>query len=96
MPGSASEDVTFDATLHKGSGEVRGEVLLRDRARSRFTLGLFARAEGDTIRLDLAGEGGSAHWRPGFLPRWSTPPGRRRSTCGPSWAFPRATAPRDA
>jgi hypothetical protein len=67
VPGSASEDVTFDATLHKGSGEVRGEVLLRDRARSRFTLGLYARADGDTIRLDLAGEGGLAPLAP-WLP----------------------------
>ena len=66
-PGSSSEDVTFDATLHKGSGEVRGEVLLRDRARSRFTLGLHARADGDTIRLDLAGEGGLAPLAP-WLP----------------------------
>jgi hypothetical protein len=70
VPGAASEDMTFDATFHKGKGEVRGEVLLRDRARSTFTLGLVARAEGDTIRLDLAGEGGLtplAPWLPTAL-----------------------------
>ena len=46
---------------------MRGEVLLRDRARSRLTLGLYARAEGDTVRLDLAGEGGLAPLAP-WLP----------------------------
>ena len=66
-PSSTSEDVTFDATLHKTSGEVRGEVLLKDRARSRFTVGLSARADGDTIRLDLVGEGGVAPLAP-WLP----------------------------
>jgi hypothetical protein len=56
--GPASEGVTFDATIQKGSGEARGEVLLRGRAQSRFILGLAARSEGDTVRLDLVGEGG--------------------------------------
>ena len=32
VPGTAPEGLTFDATLHKGTGEARGEVLLRDRA----------------------------------------------------------------
>jgi hypothetical protein len=64
VTGSASEDTTFDATLHKGSGEVRGELVLRDHTRSRFTLALDARAEGDTIRLSLAGQGGLAPLAP--------------------------------
>ena len=96
VPGSASEDVTFDATLHKGSGEVRGEVLLRDRARSRFTLGLYARAEGDTIRLDLAGEGGLAPlapWLPAALVAAArTTPVDVRAQLGPLAGRPRRGA----
>ncbi len=57
VPGPTPEGLTFDATLHKGTGEARGEVLLRDRAGARFGLTLDARPEGDTIRLALAGEG---------------------------------------
>jgi hypothetical protein len=65
--GSTTEDVTFDTTLRKGKGEARGEVVLRGRERSRFTLGLVARADGDTIRLDMAGDGGLAPLAP-WLP----------------------------
>jgi hypothetical protein len=56
-PGSTAEDATFDLTLHKGAGEARGEIMLRGPARSAFTLRLTARSEGDTVRLDLVGEG---------------------------------------
>jgi hypothetical protein len=59
--------VTFDATLHKGHDDVRGDVTLRDESRSRFTLGLHARTEKDTLRLELAGEGGLAPLSP-WLP----------------------------
>jgi hypothetical protein len=55
--GSTVPDVTFDANLHKGSGEARGELLLHGPAVSRFDLGLSARTDGDTVRLDLAGTG---------------------------------------
>jgi len=65
--GSTTEDVTFDTTLRKGKGEVRGEVVLRGRERSRFTVGLVARADGDTIRVDVAGDGGLAPLAP-WLP----------------------------
>jgi hypothetical protein len=70
VPGSPSEHTTFDATLHKGNGEAQGELLFRDQARARFTLRLGARAEGDTIRVDLVGEGGLgalAPWLPAGL-----------------------------
>ena len=56
-PGPATEEVTFDAVLRKGSGEARGEVVFRNRGPSRFTLGLRARTEGDVIRVSLGGEG---------------------------------------
>jgi hypothetical protein len=56
-PGAASEDVIFDLTLRKAEKEARGEIALRDRARSTFTLTLTARAEGDTVRVALAGDG---------------------------------------
>jgi hypothetical protein len=72
VPGAAAETATFDATLHKGSGEARGEVVFRNRAPSRFTLGLHARAEGDTIHLNLAGEGRLeplSPWLPAALTR---------------------------
>jgi hypothetical protein len=49
--------VAFDAVLRKGSGEALGEVVLHDSTRSRFTLRLEARPEGDTIRVALAGDG---------------------------------------
>ena len=42
-------------------------MVLRGRERSRFTLGLVARADGDTIRLDVAGDGGLAPLAP-WLP----------------------------
>ena len=70
VPESASQDVTFDATLHKGSGDARGELLFRDEAGARFTLGLAARPEGDTVRLELSGQGGLgplAPWLPPAL-----------------------------
>src|SRR6185503_7178352 len=67
-PGGTTEDVTFDTTIRKGTGELRGEVVLRGRERSRFTLGLVARAEGDTVRLDLAGDGGLAPLAPWLPP----------------------------
>jgi hypothetical protein len=67
VPGGGSTGVTFDATLHKGHDDVRGDVTLRDESRSRFTLGLHARTEKDTLRLDLAGEGGLAPLSP-WLP----------------------------
>src|SRR5262245_35883395 len=58
VPGDAAEKVTFQAVLHKGTGQARGEVvLLQAGAPSRFTLGLNARTDGDTIRVELAGEG---------------------------------------
>lgn len=69
-PGATPEDLTFDATLHKGSGDARGEILLRAATRARMTLGLSARADGDTVRLDLAGKGelaALAPWLPGPL-----------------------------
>jgi hypothetical protein len=71
-PGATAERVTFDATLHKGSGEARGEVVFRNRAPSRFTLELHARAEGDTIHVSLAGEGRLeplSPWLPAALTR---------------------------
>jgi hypothetical protein len=70
VPGPPTEAVTFDATLRKGSGEARGEVGFRNRGQSRFTLALYARTEGDTIRLDLGGEGSLEPllpWLPGAL-----------------------------
>jgi hypothetical protein len=67
-PGGTTEDVTFDTTIRKGTEEVRGEVVLRGRDRSRFTLGLVARAEGDTIRLDLAGDGALTPMAPWLAP----------------------------
>src|SRR5262249_27451626 len=57
VPESTAGDVTFDATLHKGSGEAQGEVVLHGAQASRFSLGLDARADGDTVRLNLAGRG---------------------------------------
>jgi hypothetical protein len=56
-PGSAAGEVAFDATLHKGNGEARGEIVLRGRADSRLSIGLDVRADGDTMRLDLASRG---------------------------------------
>src|SRR5262249_41025432 len=56
-PGSGAGDVTFDAILHKGSAEARGDLVLRGPTDSRFTIGLTARIEGDTVRMDLAGKG---------------------------------------
>jgi hypothetical protein len=68
-PGAPAEDVTFDMTLRKRQGEARGEVILRrGGAPSRFTLGLVARGEGDTVRLDVAGDGGLAPLLP-WIPR---------------------------
>ena len=67
-PTAASEAVTFDATLRKGPGSVRGEVLLRDRGQARFGLGLDARPEGDTVRLALSGEGQIAPLAPWLPP----------------------------
>ena len=66
-PGSAGGDVAFDATLHKGSGEARGEIVLRGPADSRLSLGLDVRADGDTVRLDLASRGALAALSP-WLP----------------------------
>jgi hypothetical protein len=63
-----AEDVTFDALLRKGTGEVRGELSLRDRADARFGLALDARPEGDTIRLALVGEGRLAPLAPWLPP----------------------------
>jgi hypothetical protein len=57
VPGPPAEAVAFDAILRKGRGEARGEVTFRNRSPSRFSVGLHARADGDTIRLDLEGEG---------------------------------------
>jgi hypothetical protein len=67
---SAGQPVTFDATLHKGSGDVRGELVLRDRAGARLTLALAARSAGDTVHVDLGGQGGLgplAPWLPTAL-----------------------------
>jgi hypothetical protein len=55
-PGAA-DAVTFDGVVHKGRDEARGEVVFRNQARSRLTMTLAARADGDAIRLDLLGEG---------------------------------------
>ena len=96
VPGSTSEDVTFDATLHKASGEVRGEILLRDPARSRFTLGLYARADGDTVRLDVAGEGGLAPLAPWLPPGSSRAAGTTPVDLRAQWACLPVTASRDA
>jgi hypothetical protein len=68
--GPGGGDVAFDATLHKGSGEVRGDLVLRSPVGSRFALGLGARAEGDTVRLELAGQGAPealSPWLPASL-----------------------------
>jgi hypothetical protein len=70
---SAPDGVTFDGTLRKGSGELQGEVLLRDRTRTRLTFRLDARGDGDTVRLGLTGEGQLAPLRP-----W-LPPGAARA-----------------
>jgi hypothetical protein len=67
-PTPASEAMTFDASLRKGPGSVRGEVLLRDRGQARFGLGLDARPEGDTVRLALSGEGQIAPLAPWLPP----------------------------
>jgi hypothetical protein len=57
VPGSTTGDVTFDASLHKGSGEARGDVILHGAAASRFTVALSARTEGDTVRVESGGQG---------------------------------------
>ena len=70
VPESAVRSVTFDATLQKGNGDARGELLFRDEAGARFTLGLAARPEGDTVRIELSGQGGLgplAPWLPPAL-----------------------------
>jgi hypothetical protein len=70
VPESAARNVTFDATLQKGNGGARGELLFRDEAGARFTLGLAARPEDDTVRLELSGQGGLgplAPWLPPAL-----------------------------
>jgi hypothetical protein len=75
VPGLPPAAVTFDGTLHKGPGEARGELLLRD-GRSRFALRLEARSEGDTIRLALAGDGPLgplSPWFPAALVRAAGP-----------------------
>ena len=49
---------------------MRGELLFRDKAGARFTLGLAARPEGDTVRLDVTGQGDLgplAPWLPAAL-----------------------------
>ncbi len=71
-PDAASEDVTFDLTLRKAEREMRGEIALRNRVRSTFTLSVTARAEGSTVRLALAGDGRLeplASWLPSALVR---------------------------
>jgi hypothetical protein len=71
-PDAGFEDVTFDLTLRKAEREVSGELALRNRARSTFTVSLTARAEGSTVRLALAGEGRLdplAPWLPPALVR---------------------------
>jgi hypothetical protein len=70
VPEAVGQDMTFDATLQKASGELRGEILVRDQAGARLTLALAARPEGDTVRLDLSGQGGLgplAPWLPAAL-----------------------------
>jgi len=77
VSGSTAGDVTFDASLHKGSGEAGGDVILHGAAASRFALGLSARAEGDTVRLDLGGKGAPealSPWLPATLTQ-TTPAG---------------------
>jgi hypothetical protein len=72
VPGSATGDLTFDASLHKGSAEARGELVLRSPTDSRLSIGLSARTEGDTVRVDLAGRGALdplAPWLPAALIR---------------------------
>jgi hypothetical protein len=71
-PGAASAGVVFDATVRKGSGDVRGEIVLRDPAGSRFVLRLEAQPDGDTVRLVAAGDGPLgplAPWAPASVVR---------------------------
>ena len=55
VPGPGSRRVTFDLTLRKGDGEARGELIARAGPGPPFTLTLDGRAEGETVRLALAG-----------------------------------------
>src|SRR5262245_54206364 len=86
-PGDAAERVTFQAVLHKGSGQARGEVVvLQAGTPSRFTLGLNARTDGDTIRVELAGEGKlevlSPWLPPALIEPARTAPGEARAPQG--------------
>ena len=56
-PGAPPGGVALDATIRKGSGDLRGEIVLRGPARSSFVLRLEAQPDGDTIRVVVAGDG---------------------------------------